>query len=682
MTAQESVGGGGAAREMDALTTGAPTAGALTAGALSEAAPAGPIVTGPAAMLWTGFAGAAFVFLVIFVLLMRSRLHGQTRRAETGSAAKSRKLQKGSRQTEFFQPAGAGAEITFDDQPAAGRANPSEAPEKPVEEAEAEIVIERVPAPAHPSPTMEEQASGQALAARRPGPFAVLFGGAKEAREATPSAAADETGEADAAPADEPAEIAESAIESEAGNRTREAAAMREAAIKEAVLKEAEWARAEAEAEEDRRRAEAERDLERERRRLAAFDEREEAIAARERALEEEAVLLEREADDFRRDVERELDDRFAALADRLEGRIKARAEAAPPDGAEAVANLARDIDRRFAALAEKLEAQPVVEAPHPPDTNVLAEIVARRVAKERSEINAAIDAVAARIDMLAGAPVDVKALRDEIGALKRALSERASGPTAPVVQLVDIVRNALPPAAYEMRAMLANNRRADCLIRLPHPPGPIAIDARFPSEAFDRLHAARDEDRARAENEFRRTALRHIVDIAERLIVPEETAESALMFVPSESMYTELHARFPDVVQDSYRARVWIVSPTTLMATLHTIRAVLRDAQARESAELIHSEAQHVLAEVDALRRRVVALEENFEKTRHDVRDVISSTDQVYRRAETISNTRRGLAEGALDRGSRRIPATPEEDEGPGRPHEPDEGPAPFPLR
>lgn len=397
------------------------------------------------------------------------------------------------------------------------------------------------------------------------------------------------------------------------------------------------------------RRAEAEREAEFERRKLAAsLDQRLQALDARERALKDRELSTALDANSLRAEIQREFDAKFVELSQRFE-----RAQrVAPPSPADAPA-MPRDLDQRIIRLADR--APGLGEAAYAEERSGAVGELARRMAEHRDAINASLEQMQSRIDLIAGAPQDVRALRDEIVSLKRALGERVSGPNAPTVQLSDIVRNALPPDAFEMRAMLPNNRKADCLVRLPHPPGPIAIDARFPIEAFSKLHQPGADQDPRAENEFRRIALRHIVDIAERLIVPDETADSALMFIPSETMYAELHARFPDVVQDSFRARVWIVSPTTLMATLHTMRAVLRDARARQNAELIQTEAGHVLAEVEGLRRRVVALEDNFNRVREDFRGLLSSTDQVYRRAETISNTRRAIADETPRRAAQR---------------------------
>jgi len=146
-------------------------------------------------------------------------------------------------------------------------------------------------------------------------------------------------------------------------------------------------------------------------------------------------------------------------------------------------------------------------------------------------------------------------------------------------IQLNDIVTKALAPDAYSFQATLSNGKRADCLIHLPNPPGPIVVDAKFPLEAYEAIRAAKTDEQMVVANRAMRTSVRvHIKAISEKYIIEGETADGALMFLPSEAVYAELHANFPDVVREGFDARVWIVSPTTCMATLNTMRAVLKD--------------------------------------------------------------------------------------------------------
>ena len=216
-------------------------------------------------------------------------------------------------------------------------------------------------------------------------------------------------------------------------------------------------------------------------------------------------------------------------------------------------------------------------------------------------------------------------------------------------VQLENLVTSILPPSAYDFQASLSNQRRVDCLIQLPQPPGPIAVDAKFPLESYHALRNAEDDNQLKAAQRAFRTAIRkHVKDIQERYILPGETADSALMFLPSEAVYAELHANFPETVEQSYRARVWIVSPTTLMATLNTVRAVLKDARMREQAGVIQTEVQKLLDDVRRLDDRTQKLQSHFGQAGKDLELIATSTKKITHRAEKIEDVQ--LAETDAD--------------------------------
>jgi DNA recombination protein RmuC len=241
-------------------------------------------------------------------------------------------------------------------------------------------------------------------------------------------------------------------------------------------------------------------------------------------------------------------------------------------------------------------------------------------------------------LNVIDAAQKNIAELSSQVVGLQDILANKQARGAFGEVQLNDIVRAALPPSAYSFQATLANNRRADCLIKLPMPPGPIAIDAKFPLESYRALHEAGDEAAATAAaRAFAADIRKHVQDIAERYIVPGETAESALMFLPSEAVYAELHANFPEVVEQSYRARVWIVSPTTLMATLNTVRAVLKDVRMREQAGVIQAEVAKMLDDVERLVKRVGNLKGHFAQAEKDIREIETSAGKVQRKGERI---------------------------------------------
>ncbi len=214
-------------------------------------------------------------------------------------------------------------------------------------------------------------------------------------------------------------------------------------------------------------------------------------------------------------------------------------------------------------------------------------------------------------------------------------------------IQLNDLVRAALPPSAYQFQATLSNGKRADCLINLPNPPGPIVVDAKFPLESYHALRNAGSEaEVAAARRGFANDIKNHIQAIADRYIVNGETAESALMFLPSEAVYAELHANFAAVVEKSYHSKVWIVSPTTLMATLNTVRAVLKDARIREQAHVIQKEVRMLMDDIGRLDKRVANLRTHFTQASKDIDEVEISSRKIAGRGERIEELE--LEEGA----------------------------------
>jgi len=219
-------------------------------------------------------------------------------------------------------------------------------------------------------------------------------------------------------------------------------------------------------------------------------------------------------------------------------------------------------------------------------------------------------------------------------------------------VQLNDLVTNALPPSAYELQYTLTTGARVDCLLKLPKPPGSIAIDAKLPLERYHALRAVAAGDAAAltiAQRAFQAAMRLHIRDIRTKYIVEGETAESALLFLPSEAIYAELHANFVGIVDESYKARVWIVSPTTMMATLNTVRAVLKDVQMREQAGEIQKLVALMMGDTRRLQERVDNLKRHFTQTEKDLREIDTSTVQIMRRGERIQSVELGEQPEAL---------------------------------
>ena len=254
-----------------------------------------------------------------------------------------------------------------------------------------------------------------------------------------------------------------------------------------------------------------------------------------------------------------------------------------------------------------------------------------RRTAHSLGELQQRLMAIDKAQDNITKLSGDVLSLQD-------ILSNKQTRGAFGEIQLNDIVTKALPSDSYTLQATLSNGRRADCLIHLPNPPGPIAIDSKFPLEAYEALRAAQnDRDLAEAAKLMRQAVKKHIRDISEKYIIEGETADGALMFLPSEAVYAELHANFSDLVRESFSARVWIVSPTTCMATLNTMRAILKDARMREQAGAIRKELGLLYQDVDRLGTRVENLDRHFSQAAKDISEIKISADKAGRRARRL---------------------------------------------
>ena len=325
-------------------------------------------------------------------------------------------------------------------------------------------------------------------------------------------------------------------------------------------------------------------------------------------------------------------------------------------EDARALASLAGRLDQMATSqatvqslLSEQLQAQERALAKALDERlSRLGGTVGESLSKNAADTTKTLTELRERLAVIDAAQANMSQLSGQVVALQDILANKQARGAFGEVQLENLVKAALPPDAYEFQCQIGG-RRVDCLLRLPNPPGPIAIDAKFPLEAYRALIAAPDDvQRALARNQLGSDVMIHVRAIRARYIVAGETAESALLFLPSEAVYAELHANLPEVVQESYAHRVWIVSPTTLMATLNTVRAVLRDARMREQAHLIQKEVQILLQDIERLDDRVGKLQKHFDQSLEDIRQIRVSTDKVTKRATRIEEVDVGQSDQA----------------------------------
>jgi DNA recombination protein RmuC len=254
----------------------------------------------------------------------------------------------------------------------------------------------------------------------------------------------------------------------------------------------------------------------------------------------------------------------------------------------------------------------------------------------------AIVDAAQARLAELSSHMVSLK----DVLANKQARGAFGQG------RMEAIVTDGLPKDAYAFQFTLSNNRRPDCVVYLPGDERPLIIDAKFPLEAVTAFRAAQtDEERKGASQRLRQDIQKHVSDIVERYFVPGETQEMALMFVPSESVYADLHEYFDDLVQKAFRARVLIVSPSLLMMAIQVLQAIVKDARMREAADTIRREVGKLTEDVNRLRDRALNLQKHFAQASDDVGQVLISADKVAKRGAKIEALE--LDEAETDRGT-----------------------------
>ena len=243
---------------------------------------------------------------------------------------------------------------------------------------------------------------------------------------------------------------------------------------------------------------------------------------------------------------------------------------------------------------------------------------------------------LAERLGMLSQNAIELKNISSDIANFKDILmgNKQARG-TFGERQLADLVRDIMPPETYEFQKVLATGVRPDCIIRLPYPPGDMIIDSKFPLESYNRILENKND--IGAKKQFEIDVRKHIDAIAEKYIIPGVTAESAMMFIASESIFMELHTQFPNTIEYAAHKKVFIVSPSTLWATLNTIRAVLSDIKIKRVAGKIKRELELLLTDLARLNDRTGKVSQHFASAQSDIEQIQTSISKITPRAEKL---------------------------------------------
>ncbi|MCC6202446.1 MAG: DNA recombination protein RmuC [Gammaproteobacteria bacterium] len=285
---------------------------------------------------------------------------------------------------------------------------------------------------------------------------------------------------------------------------------------------------------------------------------------------------------------------------------------------AQQVEALTRVTDRRLATIAGQVE---------------------QRLTEGFDKTAATFTEVVRRLSLIDAAQQKIAELSANVVSLQDILLDKRSRGVLGETQLAALIRNVLPEAHFSLQHRLSNGRIVDCLLLLPEPSGRIAVDAKFPLESYRAMHDA-DADpyrRSTARRQFRQDVRKHIQDIAARYLVPGETADGAILFIPAEAVFAEIQAHHPELVEFAHRARVWLVSPTTLWAVLNTARAILKDVALREQIGVIRGHLVELAADFDRFRQRMDALTRHIAQAHQDVQEVNTSARRISSRFERI---------------------------------------------
>jgi DNA recombination protein RmuC len=241
------------------------------------------------------------------------------------------------------------------------------------------------------------------------------------------------------------------------------------------------------------------------------------------------------------------------------------------------------------------------------------------------------------RLGIIDNAHKNLTDLTTQVTTLRDVLANKQSRGAFGQARMEAIVQDGMPKGSYEFQFTLTSGKRPDCVVFLPDQ-RPLCIDAKFPLEAMTALHDARsDEERKFATQRLRNDVMKHVNDIAEKYLITGETQDTALMFVPSESVYAEIHDGFDDVIQKAYRARVVLVSPSLLMLAIQVMQQILKDARMRDAADQIRTEVLNLGDDLGRLRDRVLKLQKHFGDVNEDVRQILISADKIEKRAGRI---------------------------------------------
>lgn len=241
------------------------------------------------------------------------------------------------------------------------------------------------------------------------------------------------------------------------------------------------------------------------------------------------------------------------------------------------------------------------------------------------------------RLTIIDEAQKRIDALSENVSSLQNVLTDKKTRGTYGEMQLQSIIENVLPKPYVNFQYTLQNGRRADCIIHLPEPNGDIVIDSKFPLESYVNLVESKDNNKVQVSGQFKQAIKKHINDIADKYITPPETADSAIMFIPAESIFAEIHAYHHDLVEFAQQKRVWLTSPTTLMAVLTTAKSVIKDDATRKQSHILRTQLYELKQDFSRFQKRMDNLSKHISQANNDVQEVNISANKISKQFKQI---------------------------------------------
>lgn len=309
-------------------------------------------------------------------------------------------------------------------------------------------------------------------------------------------------------------------------------------------------------------------------------------------------------------------------------------------EGLKEMAREQAGLHGRLSQLADESAAR---EAQLKSSLDTRLDQVSQRVGQSLTDTNErstkALRTLHERLALIDKAQRNIETLSTEVSGLQSLLSNKQARGAFGEKQMRDMIADYLPPDSYSFQATLSNNKRVDALIHMPKGQGDVAIDSKFPMEAWRRLTEAENTPgEALAQKAFARDVLVHIKAVSEKYLIFGETHDAALLFLPSEAIYGELHTNFQHIVDKAFKHKVMIVSPTTFMATLHTMRAVMKDAAMREQSHIIQKEVGILAEDVARLEVRTQKLQSHMRQAGDDLDGILTSAKKISKRADRVT--------------------------------------------